>query len=140
MLYPSSQDRLDVFLSLGGSSGVLECLLDVAALSRLVPVNEEALLDSPRASSRSTPGLESVDMVAMLRGWRCSSLVASSLIVVCIWVAPPNCCDRKVCLRERTALSTVSFVGNSEAVRHLGSGARPKAGAVKSAHVSFTVS
>ena len=68
MLYPSSQDRLAVFLSLGGSSGGVECLLDAAALCRLVPVNDEALLGVPRPSPRPTPGLKFVDMVAMLRG------------------------------------------------------------------------
>ena len=140
ILYPSSQDRLDVFLSLGGNSGGVECLLDVAVLVRLVSFNDEALLGDPRASSRSTPVSKFVDMVAMLRGWYCSSLVASSLDVFRIWVAPPSRCDRKVCLRKRAALSAMNYVGNSEAVRRLRGGARPKLDAVKSAYVSFTVS
>ena len=84
MLYPSSQDRLDVFLSLGGSSGGVECLLDVAALIRLASFNDEALLGGPRAPSTSTSGSKVVDMLAMLRGWYCPSLVASSLGVVCM--------------------------------------------------------
>ena len=84
MLYPSSQDRLDVFLSLGGSSGGVEYLLDVAALIRLMSFNDEALPGDPRASSRSTVVSKFVDMVAMLRGWYCSSLVASRLGVVCM--------------------------------------------------------
>ena len=80
MLYPSSQDRLPVFLSLGGSSGGVECLLDVKELCWLVLlVKDEALLEVPTPSSRLTPVSKFVDMVAMLRGRCCSSLVASSL-------------------------------------------------------------
>jgi hypothetical protein len=83
MLYPSSQDRRAVFLSLGGSSGGMECLLDVEVLCRLVLVKDEALLDVPRPLSRLTPGSKFFDMVAMLRGWSCLSLVAPSLRFVC---------------------------------------------------------
>lgn len=68
MVYPSSQDRLAVFLSLDVSSGGVECLLDVSVLCRSVPANDEALLDVARAWSRSTPVSKFAAMMVMLRG------------------------------------------------------------------------
>jgi hypothetical protein len=79
MLYPSSHERLEVFLSLGGSPGGVECLFGGEIFCRLASVNDKVLLDVPRPSSGSTPLSKSVDIDAMLRGWCESSPVVSSL-------------------------------------------------------------